>query len=288
MRWLDGCFGSLRASQLPVSVIAIDNGSTDGTVEALRERFPEVEIVETGENLGFGRANNIGMSLARDRGCDYVYLLNQDAWVDPDTIGQMIEIHRANPEYFVLSPMQITGNRSKFDAKFGRRLTERKCPGYPQDVVAGALKPVYTITFAMAAHWLLPRRTLDVVGGFAPIFPHRGEDNNYIQRVKFFGGKVGICPAVSGVHDREYRPRKSREGAVAIRYVNFMMKACDINHGAVVAYAAAVCEALVDVTVYSLRYLSLRPFAMLFKALRATPVVMETRRRTRLADASYL
>ncbi len=287
MRWLEGCFSSLRASQLPVHTIAVDNGSTDGTVEALRERFPEVEVIETGDNLGFGRANNIGISIARERGCDYVYLLNQDAWVDPDTIGRMVEIHRANPEYFVLSPMQLTGDRSGPDAKFSRRLTEKKCPGYLQDAAAGTLKPVYPIHFAMAAHWLLPREALETVGGFAPVFPHRGEDNNYIQRVKFFGRKVGFCPGVSGVHDRDDRPR-SRESALNSRYVNFLMKACNINAGVVCAYLAAVCDALVMVPVCALRYLSLRPFAVLFKALRATPAILKTRRQTRLAAASYL
>lgn len=287
MRWLDGCFGSLRASQLPLHTIAVDNGSTDGTVEALRERFPEVEVIETGENLGFGRANNIGLSLARSRGCDYAYLLNQDARTDPDTIGRMVGIHRANPEYFVLSPMQLTGDRSGLDSKFSRKLKGKKCPGYLRDAAGGALKPVYPIRFVMAAHWLLSREALDVVGGFAPIFPHRGEDNNYIDRVRFFGGLVGICPAVSGVHDRARRPR-SRESVFAGRYVNFMMKACNINHGVVRACFEALCDALVMVPACALRYLSLRPFAMLLKALRDTPAMMETRRQTSLSAASYL
>ena len=68
MRWADRCFGSLSMSGVPTDVIAIDNGSTDGTPEYISENFPQVKIVATGENYGFGRANNIGLRYALEHG----------------------------------------------------------------------------------------------------------------------------------------------------------------------------------------------------------------------------
>ena len=83
-QWYERCFTSLRNSEYPVQTIVIDNASNDGTVEYIRENFPEIYLIESEENLGFGRANNIGMRYALDHGCDYVFLLNQDAWIKPE------------------------------------------------------------------------------------------------------------------------------------------------------------------------------------------------------------
>ena len=78
-QWYERCFASLCNSEYPVQTIVIDNASNDGTVEYIRKYFPEIHLIESKENLGFGRANNIGMRYALDHGCDYVFLLNQDA-----------------------------------------------------------------------------------------------------------------------------------------------------------------------------------------------------------------
>ena len=76
--WMEKCIGSIMKSGVKADTYVIDNNSTDGTVAAVRVINPEAIIVESKENLGFGRANNIGMKYALDKGYDYVYLLNQD------------------------------------------------------------------------------------------------------------------------------------------------------------------------------------------------------------------
>src|SRR5438067_8420955 len=104
-KWVTPCFSSLRKSTVPLKTIVIDNGSTDDTLARIQSGFPEVEIIGTGKNLGFGKANNIGMELAWQRGADYVFLLNQDAWIDPDAVEKLVEAHRKYPDYGVISPM---------------------------------------------------------------------------------------------------------------------------------------------------------------------------------------
>ena len=93
MKWLERCLGSLRDSCPRPDVLVVDNGSTDGTREWVRENCPEVEMVLRDDNPGFGAANNIGLRLALERGYDYVYLLNQDAWVAKDTMRLLIDAH---------------------------------------------------------------------------------------------------------------------------------------------------------------------------------------------------
>ena len=91
MKWIDRCLGSVYASGMPADVIVIDNGSSDGTPEYVGKQFPEAVLISTGENHGFGKANNIGFSYALEKGYDYVYLLNQDAWIFPDTFSRLVD-----------------------------------------------------------------------------------------------------------------------------------------------------------------------------------------------------
>ena len=86
MRWADRCLGSLLRSSLKPAVLVVDNGSSDGTREHVRSAFPEVRLECRPENPGFGAANNIGLRMALEEGFDFVYLMNQDAWVEEDTL----------------------------------------------------------------------------------------------------------------------------------------------------------------------------------------------------------
>ena len=60
-RWIERCLGSLRLSQYPIDTVVIDNGSKDQTIQRIRKDYPEIRLLPQKENLGFGRANNIGM-----------------------------------------------------------------------------------------------------------------------------------------------------------------------------------------------------------------------------------
>ena len=90
MRWVDACFGSLRGSTVPLHTVVVDNGSTDGTPQRIAERFPEVHLIRSDENLGFGRGNNAGIRYALGQGATHFFLLNQDAWIYPDTVERLL------------------------------------------------------------------------------------------------------------------------------------------------------------------------------------------------------
>ena len=95
--YLEQCLESVRrASQgLQVEVFVVDNLSKDGSVEYLRERFPEVTFVENRENVGFSRANNQAIRQAKGR---YVLLLNPDTIVAEDTLARFVSFMDAHPE----------------------------------------------------------------------------------------------------------------------------------------------------------------------------------------------
>ncbi len=101
---------------LRVQTLVVDNGSKDGSVEMVRERFPQVELIETGENLGFGRANNLGFERARGR---YFVLLNSDAFLTPGALHRSIRHMDETPRAGV-GGGQLMGRDGSWQAS-GRR-----------------------------------------------------------------------------------------------------------------------------------------------------------------------
>ena len=205
--WYDRCFSSLTNSEIPLHTVVIDNASNDGTVEYIRENFPEVHIIPSEKNLGFGQGNNKGMRYALDNGADYVFLLNQDAWIEPNTLNKLVEIHKRNPNFGILSPMHLNAEKTAIEKGLMHYVADLKItdPEWINDLYFGTTKDIYNTNYVNAAAWLLPRKTLETVGGFDPIFYHYGEDDNYMQRVIYHGLKIGLCPSVKVVHDTERR-----------------------------------------------------------------------------------
>ena len=102
--WIEKCINSIAISTVPSNVIVIDNCSSDETVFLIKENYPWVQLVENKENLGFGKANNIGIKYAIDSNADFVLLLNQDAWLEPDTIGKLLDASLKNNDYWIFNP----------------------------------------------------------------------------------------------------------------------------------------------------------------------------------------
>lgn len=211
-QWYDRCFGSLRNTTIPVRTIVVDNASNDGTVDYIKSTFPEIHLIESEENLGFGRANNIGMRYALDQGCDYVFLLNQDAWVQPDTFEEIVAIHQRHPEYGILGPVQVNEEKTRvLDGVLHFLINpDNVNTKMFSDFMMGTIEEVYPVAEINAAAWLLPRNTLETVGGFDPIFLHYGEDWNYLSRVLYHNLKVGLTPNLQVVHDCEEHVKQSK------------------------------------------------------------------------------
>ena len=96
-QYLSDCFDSLVALDYPserLELIMVDNGSTDDSTAFMRERYPQVKIVETGRNLGFAGGNNAG---ARAASGEYVAFLNNDAHVMPDWLIELVRAIQSDP-----------------------------------------------------------------------------------------------------------------------------------------------------------------------------------------------
>jgi len=240
LKWIEKCLISTQLSTLTPEVIVIDNGSNDGTAALIESKFPSVRFIKSAENLGFGRANNIGMKLALEERADYAFLLNQDAYLETDTLQKMIDTHIRNPEYGVLSPMQMNGNGTIRDANFNFLINDRK--NYYSASKFDDIKDlpeVFEVKFVMAALWLISIDCLRKVGLFDPIFFHYGEDHDFLNRVRYFKYKVGIVTDTISYHDREQRVI-TKNKQQKMMYFAVLVDVTNINNSFISAASKAI------------------------------------------------
>lgn len=86
-----------------VPVVCVDNGSNDGSPDAIAARFPEVDLIRTGVNLGFAGGNNVGIRRALAGGADWVLLLNNDATAEPGLVAALETAARSRPDAGLLA-----------------------------------------------------------------------------------------------------------------------------------------------------------------------------------------
>ncbi|AEF86552.1 glycosyltransferase, group 2 family [Treponema primitia ZAS-2] len=206
IKWVKTCFESLINSSVVPNILVVDNGSTDGTLNIIRKEYPLVEVIETGQNLGFAKANNIGIKYALDKGTEYVFLLNQDAQVKSNTIKELIDLFPSLPNAGILSPIHLNGTSAYLEPSFANFIREHCSYEIISDLYFNNLKNYYEIKFVNAAAWLISRRCIETVGGFdTNIFFHYGEDINYSQRLIFHGFKSYITTKTTICHNTDGR-----------------------------------------------------------------------------------
>ncbi|MBQ8059054.1 MAG: glycosyltransferase family 2 protein [Prevotella sp.] len=283
MRWLDRCIGSLLASNVKVSIFVVDNCSCDGTPEYIHEHYPDVILLRNRTNLGFGKANNIGLQYALDEGYDYVYLLNQDAWIQSDTLECLIATSQTHKEYGILSPLQMEANMLHLDKNFKRSVCSwESCPQLLDGVIVGPRKEVYEVQTLMAAHWFMTNACIKAVGGFSPAFPHYGEDYNYLDRVHMRGIKVGIVPSLMVVHDREYR-EDTAEKLMYKRHITAIGLLSSPNPTSN-RWLRVINILLTDI----LRYHTFTPLQYFLQIVNGYSTIKKYRRESMLKDCAFL
>jgi hypothetical protein len=110
------CLSSLLKLNYPKSkfeIILVDNGSTDGSVEYIKECYPDVKLCVNHKNLGYAEGNNVGIRQANG---DYIFLLNNDTAVDPNCLLELVHVAETDPNIAACQPKVLSFyNRKEFD-----------------------------------------------------------------------------------------------------------------------------------------------------------------------------
>jgi N-acetylglucosaminyl-diphospho-decaprenol L-rhamnosyltransferase len=206
MPWIERCLESVERYQ----TIVVDHGSTDGTLELVRERFPQATLIEQ-ENLGFGAGYNRGMRAAAGR---YYLLINSDAWVVGDAVERLAAFADKHPQAAVVGPRLLNTDgslqrsvrgfptrwRLATEYLFLRKLAPRSralnafyAGGFKHDRVREA-------DFVMAACLLVRRLAADAVGLFDESFFMFSEETDWCYRFRQAGWSVVFFPWAEVVH----------------------------------------------------------------------------------------
>ncbi len=249
LRWLDRCLGSVAGDgrwemAMTVDLFVVDNDSADGSADYVQAHFPKTKLVRSAENLGFSKANNLGMQYALDHGYDYVYLLNQDAWLESGAMEKLVEAAEAHPEYAVLSPLQMTDGYKDVDRLFKKDKTPP------------------------AAHWLVRVEAIRKIGLFdETLFPLYGQDDNWCHRARYHGYKVGIVPEARAVHDRAQRKEDKDRLIFRNYYTGSLVRLANPNIPVWISFLYIIVFTLVK----TVKYFSFRPLGYFVSICKKLP-----------------
>lgn len=228
MKWIDQCLNSIRKSNYPATVYLIDNNSPDETPDFIEKNYPEVRITRSDKNLGFGKANNIAIRQALSEGFDYFFLLNQDAYIYPDSIENLLKVADSG-DYGIISPIHMNGDGTKVDPYF--RLVMGGCADYLDETISISNKTIFESDFIPAAAWFFPKKTVEEIGGFDSLFYHYGEDDNYCQRCMFHNRKIVFTTTARIMHDRESTVGNVKMYNHKLAYRKLLQDSANILHG---------------------------------------------------------
>lgn len=193
------CLESLRAQDYPrLSVIAVDNGSTNDSEQRIRAAHPEVELIQTGANLGFPSGCNVGTRAAYASGADFIWLLNNDTVAPPDTAGKLVRTAVANPSagavgavlYYLHDPSKVQawgGGSINLWTAYVRHYTA------PANFDDGN-------SFLTGASMLMPRRICDQVGIFYEGFFMYCDDSDLCLRIRRAGHGLVVAQDTAVLH----------------------------------------------------------------------------------------
>ena len=187
-----------------LTVLLVDNASPDGAGPRLRARYPRVQHLDTGANLGYTGGNNRGMQHAVSRGADYVFVLNNDTVVDPACTRLLVETAERNERVGLVSPKILYfdapttiwyagGDYSRARA-IGRHRRELD-PDTPDEPATADC-----VTFASGCAFLMPAAVARAMNGFAEDFFMYCEDVELGLRLQSAGYRLYYQPAARVLH----------------------------------------------------------------------------------------
>lgn len=192
-------------------IVVVDNDSSDGSVEYLKKNFPSVRVVESGENLGFGKGNNLGVRTYPDY--DAYLFLNNDVSVPKDWLKELVKVLESDAKVGAVGPKVLYSKKKngkyivnsagiKVDKHFmayDRYDKEEDNPKY--DVIE-------EVDALMGGAFLVRRDVFEKVGGFNPKMFLYYEDIDLSLRIRDLGYKIMYCGKSRVFHDHMASSKK--------------------------------------------------------------------------------
>lgn len=205
------CLESLEPTVGLTEIVVVDNASTDGSPDAVREKFPRVNLVVNKSNTGFARANNIGLQQCTGR---YVCLVNSDVVVQPGSLRRMIDFLDRNPSIGLLGPQILNANYTlqpscrSFPTLYTTLLRVLALDGWvarktgsTTDTLGNSFhRRIRRVDAVSGCFWMIRREALNEIGPLDEFFFIYAEDKDWCKRCWNSGWEVVYFPQAQIVH----------------------------------------------------------------------------------------
>lgn len=205
--YLEPCLNSIYEGGLRSSfdIVVVDNGSTDGSQAMLREKFPEVIIIQNDHNVGLGKASNQGIEATSGR---HILLLNNDTVVNGPSLDAMVDFLDQHSDVGAVGGQLLNADGTVQacyndfpdlveDFLISTRLGEMLRPGYPANVTD---KEVRSVDWMGSACLMVRRQALDTVGLLDEEYFIYGDETDLQYRLKKAGWKNYYLPQATTIH----------------------------------------------------------------------------------------
>ena len=195
------CLSSLRYQKNPTEIIVVDNASADGSPEAVARDYPQVQLIRNRENLGFSRANNIGIKAAQG---NYLAFVNSDVVVLPNCMEVLIDFLAAHRDVGMVGP-KILGKDARLQpsCRSFPTLKTEFCRATALDRLLPARwdhSKVEPVDVLQGSFMVVKRKALEDVGLWDERFFVYGEDLDFCRRFWKSGWKIAFIPRARAIH----------------------------------------------------------------------------------------
>ena len=182
------CLGSIAEAGYDNSVIVVDNNSTVPGVDEVKLQYPDTVLIKNDKNIGFGRANNVGIRWVLDNtSCKYVFILNNDTTIEKNTMDSLQKILRNRRDVGIVAPKIVMMEEPEKLWYGGGNINWAKgsasLPGYMGSSETMQANRSRNVEFASGCAMLIRRKVLEQIGGFEPKFFMYEEDLEFCCRV---------------------------------------------------------------------------------------------------------
>jgi hypothetical protein len=204
----------LGGSHRHVRVIVLDCQSVDGSVEAIRTRFPQVRVIELTENRGYAGNNNVGIRLALEDSADWVFVLNEDTVLAPDCIARLVEAGERSPRIGIVGPLVYHHDEPTVIQSAGGRMSRRWEESHigQNEPDTGRFREPRLVDWISGCAILVRPAVIEEVGGLDERYFIYWEETEWCLRAKRAAWQIVHVPGAHVWHkgvQRDYRPRPS-------------------------------------------------------------------------------
>jgi GT2 family glycosyltransferase len=209
------CLDSLRRNSYPNHrIIVLDNHSIDGSVAAIREAHPDVQIVALEQNLGYAGNNNVGIEFAMQQGAEWVFVLNEDIILDGECLAKLVEVGEGDPQIGILGPLVYHHDEPTVIQSAGGMLGEywESIHLGKDEVDQGQFKAPHLVEWISGCAIFVRRDAIEQAGMLDGNYFIYWEETEWCIRIGRAGWKIVHVPQSRIWHkgvQRDYQPKPS-------------------------------------------------------------------------------